>query len=111
MIMALLAILLSLLAISTAGFYRHKQADRVRLVASQLAQSAVAYARAHRSAWSTTQPAEPLKLDVRPLLPPHITGTATLTFPVLNGQRICRIEAHAAWNAYASTREIDLPIP
>ena len=109
-LMTIMTGLLTLLAAEAARMYRQRQADGARHVARALADSAAAYARVHIDEWSETPPAEPLVLDVGELLPPKVTGSATLSFPTIDGHVICRISTHAQWSRLVASDELDLPL-
>ncbi len=107
-VMVVAAGLLTLLATSGAQLYRDRQADRVRLVARAMADSAAVYARAHLDTWANAPLDEPVRLDVKHLLPPEMTGSATVTVLTIEGQTVCRVAAHVSRGAYAATDEIEL---
>ncbi|MBN2447822.1 MAG: hypothetical protein JXO22_13910 [Phycisphaerae bacterium] len=91
MVMGLVGGLLVLLASANAHRYRHRQAERVRLVSRAVADSAADYARTQLATWSTNPPAEPIELDVAALLPRKMTGSATMTVLTSDGQTVCHI--------------------
>jgi len=108
MVMAVVGGMLTLLATCAAQRYRDRQAERVRLVARALADSAAAYARTQLDTWSHTPPDEPVRLDVKALLPPEMTGSATVAVVTIDKRRLCRVSTRVSRGAYAATDEIHL---
>jgi hypothetical protein len=110
MIMGLVTALVSLLAISAAQRYRERQADRVRVVAQQLADTAVTYARLHAAEWQDQAPEKPIELDVKTLIPGRLDGGAVLTFARSDAGVTCHVAALARWAAFEVLREREVPL-
>ena len=108
MVMTVVGGMLTLLATCAAQRYRDRQAERVRLVARALTDSAAAYARTQLDTWSHTPPDEPVQLDVKALLPPEMTGSATLAVVTIDNRRLCRVSTRVSRGVYAAADEIDL---
>lgn len=101
---------LTVLATWAAQGYRDRQADRARITAQAIADSAAAYARAHRSPWSVNPPEQDVTLDVSALLLPNMEGSAVISFPTIDGRRVCHISCAAEMGPAAARNEIDLSL-
>ena len=108
-VMTLVAGLLTLIAASSARFYRQRQADRVRGVARSIADSAAAYVRAQD--WTGPPSPEPIALDMQAIVPPPLKGSATLTFLTRDGRRLCHIRAHVTMGIVGRIDEIEIVLP
>jgi type II secretory pathway pseudopilin PulG len=102
---------LAVLTAWAAEGYRTRQADRARLTARALTDSAAAYARAHLEEWSTRAPTQPVTLDVSALLLPNMTGSATITFETIDGRAVCHATGAAQVGPSTAMDEIDLDMP
>ncbi len=111
MVMTIVAGVFAVLGANLTHQHRQRQADRVRLVSRAIAASAANYARSQWPAWSMTPPAAPMELDVAALVPPKMTGAATIEVVAKEGRSVCRVAARAEWGPYSSIQEFDLPMP
>jgi len=103
---AALAMLTGWAAIS----YRDRQADQARLVAHAIADSGAAYARAHARQWAAHPPEHDVTLDVSALLLPDMSGSAVLSFPTVDGHKLCRVNATVEIGAVVSADEVDISL-
>jgi len=102
--------MLALLTRNATQAYSDHQQARIRCVARAVADSAVAYARAHRGEWATTQPAEPVTLDVQDLLPPRYTAAVTLSFSRRDDRSVCRISTRVERLGVGISDDIDIEL-
>jgi hypothetical protein len=101
---------LTVLTAWAAQAYLDRQADQARLMAHAIADSGAAYARAHAQQWSAQPPEKDVTLDVSALLLPNMTGSAVITFPTVEGRKVCRVSATAEIGAAAILDEIDVKL-
>lgn len=111
MLLGVMAGLMSVIAMRSVQLYRTRQSDRAAAYARSIADSATAYARTHLRERPATQPAEQIALDVAGMLPTKIDGTATLTFPQIEGRTVCRVHAEAIVGSVAAERTVDVKLP
>lgn len=110
MLIGVFAALLTIFAMHSSALYRRHQAERTRVVAQQITDSAVGYARVHLAAWAKTPPSAPIDLDVTALLPRNLTGQASIAVVQEAGLPVCRVTARAAWAGREASRTVDLPL-
>ncbi len=112
-LMAIVLGLLSILMLSGAQLYRAQKVDRMRSVARAMADSGAAYTRSHFRATPTSLPAEFIELDSKPLLPPNLNGSLTLTFLTVRDRPIGRVTAHvfSASSEMENSLDVDLTAP
>ncbi len=109
MLMAIMAGLLSVIALETARLHQQRQADRVRAAVSAVSDSAVAYARLNVNSAPASRPSEPVELDVTSLLPKPMAGSANLTFPNVDGS-VCRVTVRASLGGQSFERVTDVSL-
>jgi len=102
---------LAVLATWAAQGYRTRQADRARLTARAITDSAAAYARAHLDEWSARPPTAPVVLDVSALLLPNMTGSAAITFLTIDDRRVCRASGEVQIGPSGALDEVTLELP
>ena len=91
--------------------YRDHQGDQARVVAQAIADSGAAYARAHAQQWAAHPPEKDVTLDVSALLLPNMNGSAVISFPTVDGHKVCRVSATAEIGAVSVLDEIDVSLP
>ncbi|NLX12803.1 MAG: hypothetical protein GXY44_04010 [Phycisphaerales bacterium] len=102
--------MLSVLATGAAGLYRSRQGQHIEWISRSATDSVAAYARRHLSAWAENPPEGDIQLNIDRLLKEGMTGTCVLSFPMVDGQRLCRITVHIVQHAYGALETLDLPL-
>jgi hypothetical protein len=70
---------LSLLAVFAAARYREVRVERIRQAGHAALDSAARLASSRLDKWAADPPSQPVDLDIAALLPPGMTGSATVT--------------------------------
>jgi len=109
-VMGVMAWLLAGLVLFSAAHNRDLRAERVRSVARAVMDSSAAYAQANIPAWTSESPAEPVVLDIRPLLPPQMSGFAGLAVVTVDEKKLCRITTSVSCGPYVVADELELPM-
>jgi hypothetical protein len=89
--MALIGGMVSALASYSVRAWQRGQAERLRIAARAVADSAAEYARFHLEDWHSSPPAEAIVLDVAELLPSGLSGSATVDCSGAAGSMICQV--------------------
>ncbi len=104
-IMTIVTVLLAALAFNVAWMYRQRRGEQVRLTARSALTSAAALART-RPPGSETVP-----LDIQPMLPREMSGSATLTPTTLNGKPAWHVTVQVESGPHQAADELDIPVP
>lgn len=107
---ALMGGLLTLLARNATRAYQDHQQTRIHCVSRAVTDSAVAYARAHRGEWATTQPAEAVTLDVQELLPLKYTAAVSLEFLHRDDRPMCRVTTRVERLGVGISDEVEIEL-
>lgn len=103
-IMTIVTVLLAALAFNVAWMYRQRRGEQVRLTARSALASAAELA-------STRPPgSEPVKLDIQPMLPREMSGSATLTPTILNGKPAWHVSVQVESGPHQAGDELDVAV-
>ena len=101
-VMTIVTALLAALAFNVAWMYRQRRGEQVRLTARSAITSAAALARSRQPG------SEAVKLDIQPMLPREMSGSATLTPTVLNSEPAWHVTVQVESGAYQAGDELDV---
>lgn len=108
---AMVMLLLSSLTVFAASRYREEQAARARCTARAVSPSVAAYARERLAEWSTHPPASPVEVDIRGLLTPELSGSATISVVTDQGRMLCRARVEVSRGPAVIVDEFDIELP
>jgi hypothetical protein len=111
LLMGISAGLLGLLSMHAVRLHQQRQADRVRAAVRAMSDSGVAYAHVHILPDPDSIQTEPVQLEVAALLGRDMTGSAVVSFPELDGQKVCRVTAKAALGNQIFQLDTDISLP
>jgi hypothetical protein len=102
----------SLAAMGTFAAFRYREVrvERARQVNRAIVDSAAGWVADKRNDWMADPPRQPVELDVKSLLPPEMTASATVTARKEEGMLKCTVATRVEYGVYAASNEVELPM-
>jgi hypothetical protein len=107
-VMGLIAGVMTVLAHSSIGLHESRKHAAIERAACLMAESGVAYTKAHEEAWRAAVPTTPVLPDVRTILPPRMTGKLEISVEQTDGGVLCRIKSRVEQKGFAVTETRDV---